>query len=337
VGAARLGAGILVALAAWATPPSKFTCASCHKQEAQSQPRTSKGRATQLPADQTILETHPKLTFARNGYSYSIERKDGLSTYIVTDGTDSLSLPIEHAMGNYMQTFVFAYQGHFYESMVSYYPSLDGLAITLGSERLRPHNLVEAMGRETSTEEIVACYGCHTTKGASHGKLTLDSMEPGLTCEHCHTGADAHMEALAQGKPGVTPKRLGDMAAEEMSNFCGQCHRTWEAVIQMRAWGPKNVRFQPYRLANSKCFLGDDKRIRCTACHDPHGELVREASGYDRACLACHSRGAAAKSCPTAESKCASCHMPKIEQAEGHALFTDHQIRIVRPGEPYPN
>jgi hypothetical protein len=73
------------------------------------------------------------------------------------------------------------------------------------------------------------------------------------------------------------------MAAEEMSNFCGQCHRTWETVVGLRLFGEKNVRFQPYRLANSQCFLGDDKRIRCTACHDPHAALVREDASYDRA------------------------------------------------------
>jgi hypothetical protein len=28
--------------------------------------------------------------------------------------------------------------------------------------------------------------------------------------------------------------------------------------------------------------------------------------------------------------------MPKIELPGGHAQFTDHFIRIVKPGEPYP-
>jgi formate-dependent nitrite reductase cytochrome c552 subunit len=32
-----------------------------------------------------------------------------------------------------------------------------------------------------------------------------------------------------------------------------------------------------------------------------------------------------------------SCHMPKINLPGGHAKFTDHEIRIVRPGDPYPN
>jgi hypothetical protein len=31
-----------------------------------------------------------------------------------------------------------------------------------------------------------------------------------------------------------------------------------------------------------------------------------------------------------------SCHMPKIAVASAHFKFTDHRIRIVREGQPYP-
>ena len=40
--------------------------------------------------------------------------------------------------------------------------------------------------------------------------------------------------------------------------------------------------------------------------------------------------------CPVSTNKCASCHMPKVELAGMHAQFTDHWIRIVKPGEPTP-
>jgi hypothetical protein len=32
-----------------------------------------------------------------------------------------------------------------------------------------------------------------------------------------------------------------------------------------------------------------------------------------------------------------SCHMPKVAIPPGHLTFRDHQIRIVKPGENYPN
>ncbi|HUN98239.1 MAG TPA: hypothetical protein VMU69_18635, partial [Bradyrhizobium sp.] len=248
------------------------------------------GIGIELPADQAPLKEHPKLTFASNGYTYVIERKDGVSTYTVSDGSNSLSLPIQYGFGVHAQTFVFEYQGRFYESLVSYYPRAGGLAITMGSERVRPHSLVEAMGRETSHQEIVSCFGCHSTHGVKDGELALASMKPGLDCDHCHEGAADHMQAMLNGKAAPMPKNLGDMAAEDMSNFCGSCHRTWDTVIRMKTWGEINVRFQPYRLANSKCFLGNDKRISCTACHDPHGDTVHQETSYDSKCLACHAK-----------------------------------------------
>ena len=333
---------VLQAMACAAPPPGKATCVTCHRVRVRTQPKTGMGIGIQLPPDQVTLKEHAMLTYEGNGYKYVIERKGGVSIYTVSDGAGSLALPIRYAFGVSAQTFVLEHDGRFYESLVSYYPGVGGLAITMGSERLRPHNLVEAMGRETSNDEIVSCFGCHSSGGVSQGKLTLESMKPGLDCEHCHAGANAHQEAMSHGKPAAIPKKLGAMAAEDMSNFCGACHRTWDAVVRLREWGEVNVRFQPYRLANSKCFLGDDKRIRCTACHDPHADLVRDLASYDHNCLACHSKKSAAaatlqKPCPVSESKCVSCHMPKVELPGSHSAFTDHHIRIVRPGDPYPN
>jgi hypothetical protein len=335
---------LILPLAVFAAPPAgKTGCATCHQEEARLLPKSAMGIAIELADDQAVLKDHPHLSSESNGYKYVIERKDGVSIYTVSDGSGSLALPIRYVFGVSSQTFVFEYGGHFYESMVSYYPNAGGIAVTMGSERLRPHNLVEAMGRETPMQEIVSCFGCHSSGGVSQGRLTLDSMRPGLDCEHCHQGANVHQEALAQGKPAATPKKLGEMPAEDMSNFCGTCHRTWDAVLRMKSWGQVNVRFQPYRLANSKCFLGNDRRISCTACHNPHTNLVRDDASYDHNCLACHGKssgsdGAAMqKPCPVSSTKCVSCHMPKVELPGGHSIFTDHQIRIVHAGEPYPN
>jgi hypothetical protein len=327
----------LATIAYAATPPAgPITCAACHSAEAQSQPKTAMGQAIQLPPSQQVLKAHPKLTFEKNGYTYSIERQGDRSIYTVRDGAGEISLPIQYAFGVHSQTFVFQYQGRFYEGMVTYYSKLSGLAITLGDEQLRPRSLVEAMGREMSNQEVVACFSCHSMGGVNQGRVTLDSLKPGIACEHCHAGAAVHMEAAAQGKTAALPAKLGQMGAEDMSNFCGQCHRTWESIVRAREWGEVNVRFSAYRLANSDCFLGDDKRIRCTACHDPHGSLAGDEAGYDRACLACHA-SPPRKLCPVSKNKCAGCHMPKVTLSDGHAVFTDHQIRIARPSDPYPN
>jgi hypothetical protein len=107
--------------------------------------------------------------------------------------------------------------------------------------------------------------------------------------------------------------------------------------------GNHNVRFQPYRLANSSCYDGTDARIGCVTCHDPHRDPLRGASHYDAKCLACHrSAGVetAAKTqrfCPVSKENCSGCHMPEIEIPGAHYKFTDHWIRVVRPGDPYPD
>jgi len=51
----------------------------------------------------------------------------------------------------------------------------------------------------------------------------------------------------------------------DLSEFCGQCHRSSEKVIRGPWRGELNVRFQLCRLANSKCFSGVDPRISCIA------------------------------------------------------------------------
>jgi hypothetical protein len=189
-----------VPLAAYPAPPADKTgCATCHQEEARLQPKTAMGIGIELADDQAVLKAHPRLSCESNGYKYLIERKDGVSIYTVSDGAGSLALPIRYVFGTSSQTFVFEYSGQFYESMVSYYPNAGGLAVTMGSERLRPRNLVEAMGRETSMQEIVSCFGCHSSDGVSQGRLTLDSMRPGLDCEHCQRAPGGSRAGQAGG------------------------------------------------------------------------------------------------------------------------------------------
>jgi hypothetical protein len=306
------------------------------------------GRALQPPGSNAVLDSHPRLTFQKYGYSYVVETKNGQSTYSVTDGTRTITLSIRWSFGNRAQTWVFERDGLYYESLVSYYPSFGGLGITIGDFDINPRTLDEAVGRRLPPNEPVACFGCHSTDAVMDGQwLTLGSLKPGVTCEHCHVGANSHMfSAVSDEAMETAPPDLQKLAAEDLSDFCGQCHRSWEKVIRGPWRGELNVRFQPYRLANSKCFSGTDARISCIACHDPHKDLVSDTAAYDVKCLACHAlKGAAsavnnqstAKACPVQKNNCVSCHMPEVKLANGQASFHDHLIRVVKPGVPYPD
>lgn len=323
-------------------------CARCHSKEAASEPLTPMGKALELPGANPTLSSHPNLTTRKGPYTYTVETALGKSTYRVTDGTQSISVPIYWSFGEGAQTWVLDRDGQFYESLVSYYPSKNGLDITTGDEGLKPETLEEALGRKLSKGEVSACFGCHATNAVSKGELNLQTAEPGVRCQHCHTGLESHLisEAVSGGDLESAPPSLSRLSAEDISKFCGQCHRTWEIVVRSGWRGESNVRFQPYRLANSECFDGTDHRISCLACHDPHQTVVRDDAFYDPKCLACHaasssassvSRPSGAKACPVAQSKCVSCHMPRVRLPNGLMTFYDHQIRIVKLGKPYPN
>lgn len=246
-------------------------------------------------------------------------------------------------MGTPAQTWVLEYKGQWYASMVSYYGKENALGVTLGYEHDHPATLQQAIGRRLNTEGVVTCFECHSTRAVIHHQLHLSTFQAGVGCAHCHVGAQAHL--IAMEKKGILstvyPPDLTKMSTEEISDFCGRCHRTFATVVRLGWRGKFNVRFQPYRLALSQCYSGTDPRISCIACHDPHAEVVKNVAFYTQKCLACHSPANSkappfAKVCPVSKTRCITCHMPKVKYPGGHLVYTDHYIRIVKPNAPYP-
>ena len=315
-------------------------CARCHS-EALSQPATNMAHALEKVEQSKILIDHPLLTGTYGKYSYRIERKGNQSIYSVTDGATTVTMPIRWALGASSaigQTYILEKNGELYESRMSWFRELNSLGPTLGGNDSLPADLNEAAGRLMSHDDKLRCLGCHATNTAQGTQLTLDEMIPGVQCSHCHEGTEAHLAAMLH-KSGelAVPPALSKLSAEQTSNFCGRCHRTWAEIAMQGNPSIANVRFQPYRLTGSKCYDPDDARISCLACHNPHEEASARPVHYDAKCLACHQGGKpAAKACPVSKSKCVTCHMPKVELPGGHCKFSDHRIRIVKSNEPYP-
>ncbi len=303
------------------------------------------GKALETAAQCKVLATHPVLTTVRGKYTYRIERQGDQSIYSVTDGTNTVSMPILWALGASFaigQTYILVKDGNWYESRVSWFRELKGLGPTMGSQDYTPVSVDDAAGRLISHDEKVRCIGCHATDAVLNRELTLKTLQPGVQCAHCHANLDTHLSEQ-EGWPLPTKPapmqslQLEGTSAQQVSDFCGNCHRTWAEIASERNPGIGNVRFQPYRLTESKCFDPDDKRISCLACHDPHKELDSRPADYNARCLACHGgRKSGAKTCRVSTSGCVNCHMPKLELPGAHYRFTDHRIRIVKPGEPYP-
>lgn len=275
--------------------------------------------ALEPAATSRILQSHPTLTFRDGRYSYSITR----GAYSVTEGPNTITAPIAWSFGQGAagQTYVFQRDGSFFESRVSFYRAIDGLDLTLGALTTTPRTLEEAAGRKMAARDTRDCFGCHSTGDT-----------PGVQCERCHGDASRHLAAKT-----AMPK-LSSLSTEDLSNLCGACHRTWAQIATSGPRGVLNVRFQPYRLTNSKCYDALDKRIGCTACHDPHSHTTHEASFYDAKCKSCHAAAnKGAKICRTGKQDCAGCHMPKVELPGSHFAFTDHMIRIAKAGQKYPD
>lgn len=328
-------------------------CAQCHGDKTASHLKTGMAMAMETIAESKVLIANPAMTFRIGNYTYEIKRKDKQSVYSVTDGKETISLPILYAFGEGIagQTYILQYEGGLYESLVSFYNEIRGLDFTIGAARGVPPTVKGALGRRLSDNEVSNCFSCHSTGGVSGGQLHLDRVTPGIRCEGCHGPGGQHAAAGKSGEPNANlifnPGRL---SGDELSqDFCGSCHRGNDEFTLLKGMEINNVRFQPYRIFHSKCY-SDDRRISCTACHDPHTSLKRDAAHYDAKCLACHASkdsSAGNKSgqgtqtlipgCRVSTKDCTSCHMPKIGPPAAHFKFTDHYIRIARPREAYPN
>jgi mono/diheme cytochrome c family protein len=306
-------------------------------------------------ANSKVLAGNPVMTFRSGPYSYEIRRQGNASTYKVTDGNETIALPILYAFGQGKagQTYVLEYEGAYYESLVSYYNEVRGLDFTIGAARTVPESLRKALGRRLSDNEVGNCFSCHSTGGVVNGKLRLETMTPGIRCEACHGPGGPHAEAARKNEPsGGLIYNPGVLSGDQLAqDFCASCHRGNDEFGLLKTMELNNVRFQPYRMFHSKCY-SDDKRISCTACHDPHEPIQQDSAFYDSKCAACHApKGkptmarakaatapqATAPPCKVATKDCVSCHMPKIGPPAAHFKFTDHFIRVVKPNEVYPN
>ena len=322
------------------------TCSRCHAGIAATQRKTPMFSAASRPSESKLLLHHTRLPFSESDYSYVLSRQSNESRFLIKDDAQTISAPIDWAFGSgeVAQTYVLKRNNSYLESRLTYYTSLMALGITTGHSGTAPENIEETLGNPIDSETTPRCFGCHTTESTTSGRFDPDHATLGLTCEACHGPGAKHVTAMKSGQ--FVPVEETIFSAKELSpvdsvDFCGACHRT---PVDVAAFMPANMgiatlRFQPYRLERSFCWgQKGDARITCVACHDPHQPLVRNLAAYDAKCLKCHASTGSSPSatliagCTVGKKDCASCHMPKYEIPAVHAKFTDHYIRIVRPG-----
>jgi hypothetical protein len=327
------------------------TCASCHASKFASAQLTPMGSGAMIAATAQVLTSHPHLSFDVTHYHYAIDTGQNGSRYTVTDGQRTLSYDLTWAFGTARvgQSYLFKNGEQFYEARVTYFDKLKNLGFTPDRDLLSPKDLAEAMYRPVGRAEIQRCFGCHTTASDINGSFDEAHLIPGVTCEACHGPGSKHVAAMnsASVMPNASNSAIFNSAhlnPVEAVEFCGACHGSWWDVKLAGVKGVSTTRSAPYRLVTSKCWGKGDQRLECTACHDPHAPLQTEAAAYDNTCLNCHLRAPAetlsaihrGRACPVATKNCTSCHMPKVYVPEMHDAFTDHRIRIVKAGAPFP-
>jgi hypothetical protein len=316
-------------------------CAACHATKVRTQKQTPMAHAALRPTDAESLRSREQLTFIFPPYTYQITRQEDGSLYTVTDGKQTISVPVSWAfgLGESGQTYILERNGTFYESRVSYFPALDGLDLTPAPSAVAATTIHDALGRSMLyAGETQRCFGCHTTASTANRRFDPSHLIPGVTCEACHGPGARHVAAMKAGKMALGLKSIldpGQLNPVDQVDFCGACHRSYVDVVLSKTFGIRNLRFQPYRLERSQCWIKSNGGITCLACHNPHQPRVRDPASYDDRCLSCHQRGHSVKACTVSTNNCVSCHMPKYEVPGMHAKFTDHFIRIVGKGEGY--
>jgi len=329
-------------------------CAACHASEAASQAATSMAHAAERAADSSVLRSNSLLSSQPgtdpSPYQTTIRREAHGSEYTVTRGGYAMRGQLLWALGagTMGQTYVVESGATLYEGHRTYFTDIKGLDETPGQSDKLNESLEEAFGHALATADAAACLACHTMQSSVKGQLDPYRAVPGVGCEACHGPGAKHARAMQNNQIDEGLREIftpASLSPVERNDFCGACHRAPLDVAAIKATSqPINLRFQPYRLAHSRCWSKPDARLTCVACHNPHEEVHHDASYYDEKCLACHrSSGAEPGSatvtpptCKVASHQCTSCHMPKYRVPSMHGSFTDHYIRIVRAGEKFP-
>ncbi len=326
-------------------------CAECHSDVLATQKDSAMARTSTVAAKSFALTSSDQKNFDIGSFHYQIRRSEGSFSYTLRFGTQSVSEPLGWAFGTEKigQSYVFEKNGALHLSVFSYFERLHGFARTPAIDLVPLPSSVgdplrKGAGRPLLPQTAEGCFTCHNTAAMTGGKVDPAHLIPSVTCEACHGPGARHVHAEQNGLDNAgtlifNPQQLGPV---DSVDFCGSCHRTWWDVMLTEEVGLTTILAVPYRLEKSRCWGNGDPRITCVACHDPHLPLVQEAGAYDQRCLSCHlKRGSQSqtdhpgKACTIATEKCVTCHMPKYEIEDMHYNFTDHMIRIVKPGSPF--
>lgn len=329
-------------------PASLKQCRDCHQQEYDDFQKAPHLHTLQ-PANSAAMRTR----FAGKpvelpGVTFEFQDQGGQLLL----GTDVVSTTVPFhwifGSGQHAQTPVSVWENsegrlESIESILSWYPRGAGLAPTLGSSDAPPARGSRMFGTHWQHAKTLDCFGCHVTYlPRENGNVVWSELIAGVQCERCHRNTAEH----ASGKTGFQMERWSELDPLESIHRCGECHRRDDELPadELVPTNPLLLRFAPVGLSQSRCFqeqaafrtgTGEQMRMDCLTCHNPHLPAETNPEHYRQRCLECHGSGAHQASQCNAQpmtSQCLDCHMPKL-QIQDHLTFTDHWIRVRKKPE----
>ena len=359
-------------------------CADCHREIYNRQTHSSKANGLATGGDYFRRHGLPlpaELNDQATGWRYRVAARGDLLELAVSKGKESARVVMEYAVGSGQRglTFVRDLDADYYQQLrLSYYADSDSWDITPGLEGDHPATAAEALGSLVPKRSSLACLPCHASQLVQEaGKIDPDLSHFGVDCERCHGPGLDHVTAARAGgelkkmrAPSLSAalsrwqRARDERRAEDPQNqllalvasanderllrdayVCGECHGLHR--MGLPADDLRLSRFHFPALVASRCYQESATKLRCTDCHDPHGDPVHgdPVHGDDRpyvaVCLQCHSVPSAAsadesasppaaKTCPqNPRAGCISCHMPPRTPIY-RARFTHHRIGIYR-------
>ena len=129
-------------------------CVDCHPRES-AQLATPMAQALEVAPDCRIFNTRGRLTFKNGNYTYEISRPGKDLNYSVSDGKNTIAIPILYCFGqgHIGQTYLFRRNDVLYETRVSYFEKLRALDFTIGHRTNVPASLDDALGRRLLADQ----------------------------------------------------------------------------------------------------------------------------------------------------------------------------------------
>ena len=287
----------------------------------------------------------------RNSQGQAVAEKEEPIQFILGSGTRGRSYLVDH-------------DGYLFQSPISWYSQANSWDLPPG---YRTHNF--HFTRPVTAE----CLFCHANR-VQAAPDTINRFRPpifqgyAIGCERCHGPGELHVrrresreEVTGLDDTIVNPLRLQPALR---SAICEQCHLQGTARVERRPrtdfrpglpWrlfvsvyvlrpelGDKKRAVGHFeQMFASRCFLGSNRKMDCTTCHDPHHwPAADEREDYYRqSCLGCHQeKGCSlpldARRTRSPNDSCIDCHMTRFTSSNiAHTAITDHRISRFPPKE----